>query len=151
MAGGDTLLPIPNSTILNLDGLGSGGSVTLNSTVDSKKPGKPIDNSVAGAAVRCWTPNLTKLGRRPTEEEKSLEENAEEQDVVAKDDTIGEDQMEDKDVGDDQDEQDGEHAPSSSSSVSSSVASGVVTTIEELQVTSSPIMRSKLALLRPIQ
>ena len=80
------------------------------------------------------------------QEEKSLEENTEEQDVVAKDDTIGEDQMEDKDVGDDQDEQDGEHAPSSSSSVSSSVASGVVTTIEELQVTSSLNMRSKLAL-----
>ena len=73
MAGGDTLLPIPNSTLLNLDGLGSGGSVTLNSTVDSKKPGKPIDNSVAGAAVRCWTPNLTKLGRRPSGEKKSLE------------------------------------------------------------------------------
>merc|ERR1719239_469404 len=63
----------------------------------------------------------------------SLEENTEEQDVVAKDDTIGEDQMEDKDVGDDQDEQDGEHAPSSSSSVSSSVATSSVTTIEELQ------------------
>merc|ERR1712181_113119 len=64
------------------------------------------------------------------EEEKGidLEENKEEQDVVAKDDTIGEDQM------DNEDEQDGEPAPSTSlSSESSSVASGVVTTIEELK------------------
>ena len=63
MAGGDTILSnVPNAT-LNLDGLGSGGSVTLNSTVDSRKPQRPIDNSVAGVAVRSWTPNLTKLGR----------------------------------------------------------------------------------------
>ena len=61
MAGGDTML-MPNAT-LNLDGLGSGGSVTLNSTADSRKPQRPIDNSVAGVAVRSWTPNLTKLGR----------------------------------------------------------------------------------------
>jgi len=56
-----------------------------------------------------------------------LEENKEEQDVVAKDVTVGGDQM------DNEDEDDGEPAPSSSSSMSSSVASGVVTTIEELQ------------------
>jgi len=59
-----------------------------------------------------------------------LEENKEEQDVVAKDDTVGEDHMDDEDV---EDEQDGEPAHSSSSSMSSSVASGVVSTIEELQ------------------
>ena len=80
------------------------------------------------------------------QEEKSLEENKEEQGGAAKDDTIGEDQMENhdvEDVEDDHDEQDGEPAPSSSSSVSSSVASGIVSTIEELQVTSSLNMRSK--------
>ena len=70
MAGGDTML-MPNAT-LNVDGLGSGGSVTLNSTVDSKKPQRPIDNSVAGVAVRSWTPNLTKLGKA-RQEDKDLE------------------------------------------------------------------------------
>ena len=64
MAGGDTMLTMPNAT-LNLDGVGSGGSVTFNSTVDSKRP---IDNSVAGAAVRSWTPNLTKLGKARQED-----------------------------------------------------------------------------------
>jgi len=54
------------------------------------------------------------------EQDISLEENKEEQDVGAKDDTIGESQEEDEDV---------DPAPSSSSSV----ASGVVTTMEELQ------------------
>ena len=71
-----------------------------------------------------------------------LEENKEEQDVVAKDDTVGEDHMDDEDV---EDEQDGEPAHSSSSSMSSSVASGVVSTIEELQVTSFLNIRSELA------
>jgi len=54
------------------------------------------------------------------EKDISLEENKEEQDVGAKDDTIGESQEEDEDV---------DPAPSSSTSV----ASGVVTTMEELQ------------------
>merc|ERR1712181_191974 len=62
-----------------------------------------------------------------------LEENKEEQDVVAKDDAIGEDQnqMVNEDA---EDEQDGEPVHSSSlSSESSSVASGIVSTIEELK------------------
>ena len=74
------------------------------------------------------------------EEEKDIgpEKNKEEQDAAAKDDTIEENQEEDEDV---------DPAPSSSSSV----ASGVVTTIEELQVTSYLSMRSQLALLTSLE
>ena len=44
----------------------------MNSTADSRKAQRPIDNSVAGVAVRTWTPNLTKLGRA-RQEDKDLE------------------------------------------------------------------------------